>query len=128
MKVGSIMLKYRKLYDRLMQEKIQIVEKLDQLKTLRQPQADGRENSSFGKREEEANETFELEKSLVLENKLGENLSEVEHALEKHLNGTYGICDNCGKIIDKARLEAMPKASLCIECKSNPSKYAKTVK
>jgi len=122
------MVKYRKLYERLIQEKTQVVEKLEQLKALRQPQVGGRESSSFGKREEEANETFELEKSLVLENKLGENLAEIEHALKKYENGTYGICDNCGKSIDKARLEAMPKANLCINCKSNPSKYAKTTK
>ena len=122
------MVKYRKLYERLIQEKKQVIDKLEQLKALRQPQMDGRENSSFGKREEEANETVELEKSLVLEKKLGENLAEIERALKKHENGTYGICDNCGKTIDKARLEAMPKANLCINCKSNPSKYAKTTK
>ena len=122
------MVKYRKLYERLTQEKGLIVDKLEQLKALRQPQVDRREKSSFGKREEEANETFELEKSLVLESKLGENLAEIERALEKHKNGTYGICDNCGKMIDEARLEALPKANLCISCKSHPSKYAKSAK
>ena len=122
------MAKSRKLYERLKQEKELIVEKLDQLKALREPQVDRRENSSFGKREDEANETFELEKSLALEGKLGENLAEIEHALEKHKNGTYGICDNCGNMIDAARLEALPKANLCIGCKSNPLKYAKPAK
>ena len=122
------MVKYRKLYERLTQEKELVIDKLEQLKALREPQLDGREKSSFGKREEEANEAFELEKGLVLEGKLGENLAEIERALEKHRNGTYGICDNCGKMIDKARLEALPKANLCISCKSHPSKYAKPAK
>ncbi len=119
------MVKSRRLYERLKQEKELIIEKLDQLQAIRETHVDGRENSSYGKREDEANETFELEKRLALEGKLGENLTEVEHALEKHKNGTYGICDNCGKMIDEARLEALPKANLCIGCKSNPTKYAK---
>lgn len=122
------MVKYRKLYERLTQEKIQIIDKLEQLKALRQPQVDGRERNSFGKREEEANETSELEKNLILENKLGETLAEIEHALEKHKNGTYGICDNCEKVIDEARLKALPQATLCISCKSHPLKYAKPAK
>ena len=122
------MVKYRKLYERLIQEKALIADKLEQLKALRQPQVDGRERSSFGKREEEANETFELEKGLVLESKLGETLTEIERALEKHKKGTYGIGDNCGGMIDKARLEALPQANLCISCKSHPSKYAKSAK
>ena len=122
------MVKNRKLYERLKKEKELLTEKLDQLKALREPQMDGKENSSFGKREDEANETFELEKSLALEGKLNENLAEIEHALEKHKNGTYGICDNCGEMIGEARLEALPKATLCINCKSNPSKYAKPAK
>jgi len=122
------MVKYRKLHERLIQEKALILDKLEQLKALRQPQVDGREKSSFGKREEEANEAFELEKNLVLENKLGETLAEIERALEKHKNETYGVCDSCGTLIDKARLEALPQANLCISCKTHPSKNAKSAK
>jgi DnaK suppressor protein len=33
-------------------------------------------------------------------------------------NGTYGVCENCGKLIVKARLDALPYARLCIDCKS----------
>ena len=49
---------------------------------------------------------------------LREALEEVEHALTKLDEGTYGICENCGRPINAARLEAMPAARLCIDCAS----------
>lgn len=62
--------------------------------------------------------TVELEKSLALEQTLNALLVEVEHALQKMDEGTYGLCDECGKPIAPARLEALPWANLCIDCKS----------
>jgi DnaK suppressor protein len=38
-------------------------------------------------------------------------------ALEKIKDGTYGVCEECGKEIEAERLDAMPVTSLCIECK-----------
>jgi RNA polymerase-binding protein DksA len=50
---------------------------------------------------------------------LGDNaeqvLSEIDAALERIKNGTYGICDACGKEIDAERLEVYPWARLCID-------------
>ncbi len=43
-------------------------------------------------------------------------LHDVDRALQKIEDGTYGICDRCGKLISEARLEARPWAVLCIEC------------
>ncbi len=43
-------------------------------------------------------------------------LSQVEGALEKMRNGTYGICEGCGKKIQLARLNALPYSTYCIEC------------
>ena len=52
---------------------------------------------------------------------LGDNaeqvLSEIDGALQRIEGGTYGTCDNCGDEIPRARLEANPWASLCIDCK-----------
>ena len=51
---------------------------------------------------------------------LGENsqnvLGEIDAALARIEDGTYGTCTNCGKEIPVARLEAYPWASLCIDC------------
>jgi RNA polymerase-binding transcription factor DksA len=49
---------------------------------------------------------------------LREALTEVEHALAKIDNGTYGTCERCGQPIADARLEAKPAARLCIDCAS----------
>jgi RNA polymerase-binding transcription factor DksA len=49
---------------------------------------------------------------------LRETLAEIEAALEKFDNGSYGRCERCGGEIGAARLEAMPAARLCITCAS----------
>jgi DnaK suppressor protein len=76
-----------------------------------------REGSPFGKREEEATESMEFEKRLALENRLQLMLTEVEKALQKMDNGTYGLCDMCNNAIDPARMEALPQAILCMSCR-----------
>jgi len=116
---------FAELYERLKKEKAELLEKLGQLRTLGQPSAERKEGSPFGKREEGADEASELEKRLALEERLGESLNEVEHALQKYEAGTYGLCDSCGQSIEKARLEAIPQASLCLNCKASQAKDAK---
>ncbi|MBI2832373.1 MAG: TraR/DksA C4-type zinc finger protein, partial [Chloroflexi bacterium] len=100
----------------LLGEKKRLFEELEQLRASAHPE-ERREGSPFGKREEEATESFELEKRLSMEKRLAEQLAEVEHALQKFDEGTYGLCDICGQPIPPARLEALPQASLCLECK-----------
>ena len=46
---------------------------------------------------------------------LGDNLREVERALAKMDDGTYGTCEVCGKEIAEPRLEAMPATRYCID-------------
>jgi len=113
------------LYKRLKKEKAELLEKIEQLRALGQPSAERKEGSPFGKREEEADEAAELEKRLALEERLGESLNEVEHALQKYEAGTYGLCDSCGRAIEQARLEAIPQASLCMKCKAQQEKETK---
>jgi RNA polymerase-binding protein DksA len=57
----------------------------------------------------------------ALVNQLAETLDEVERALAKLDEGTYGSCENCGKPIGEARLEAMPATRFCIDCASGRS-------
>lgn len=49
-----------------------------------------------------------------LATELRESLDEVEAALQRLAEGTYGLCEVCAKPIGSARLEAMPAARLCI--------------
>ncbi len=62
--------------------------------------------------------TVDRERDLALSAQAMAAVEEIDHALAKMNNGTYGICENCGKLIPKARLEALPYARLCIDCKS----------
>jgi DnaK suppressor protein len=66
---------------------------------------------------ETGTEIYEQERNLSIEQSLQQQLAEVEHALQKFEDGTYGICDNCGKEIPLERLQAFPQATLCIDCK-----------
>jgi DnaK suppressor protein len=84
-----------------------------------------REGSPFGKREEEATESMELEKRLAVENRLKSLRAEVDQALQKLDNGTYGVCEMCHKPIDPARMEALPQAIYCMTCRQK-MKNAKT--
>ena len=49
---------------------------------------------------------------------LSDTLEDIEVALQKFDDGTYGRCEDCGGPIAEARLEAMPAARLCISCAS----------
>jgi RNA polymerase-binding protein DksA len=61
--------------------------------------------------------TFEREQEISLANNAREMLQQNLHALERLDNGTYGICESCGNPIGKLRLQAFPRATLCLTCK-----------
>ena len=122
---GEMTAKFKKQHEQLESEHKRLAEEMAQSKTTASTSEERREGSPFGKREEEATETLELEKRLNLENRLRQELARVEHALEKIEKGTYGLCDNCGQPIDPERLEALPQASLCMNCKAQLAKNAK---
>jgi DnaK suppressor protein len=50
-------------------------------------------------------------------------LQKVESAISRLKNGSYGVCAKCGSLISKNRIEAIPYAVLCIQCKSDSEKH-----
>ncbi len=60
-------------------------------------------------------ETFEREKDLSILEQVEAELADVEHALRRLDEGTYGTCEVCGKVIPEERLEALPATRLCLE-------------
>ena len=54
----------------------------------------------------------------ALAGNLRDSLIDVEAAIAKLDNGSFGTCENCGRPISPARLEAKPAARLCMECAS----------
>ena len=51
------------------------------------------------------------------------SLRQAEHALEQLEAGTYGICENCGNPIGKLRLQARPRATLCMTCQEKQDRH-----
>jgi DnaK suppressor protein len=63
-----------------------------------------------------ATETYDRELDYTLEENSGHLLAEIDAALKRIEDGTYGTCTNCGTRIPEERLEARPWATLCIRC------------
>ncbi|MDX1691222.1 MAG: TraR/DksA C4-type zinc finger protein [Acidimicrobiia bacterium] len=61
---------------------------------------------------------FEMEKELSLAANARDLLGQIEEALQRIEDGTYGDCARCGDPIPVARLDALPYTKLCVSCAS----------
>jgi DnaK suppressor protein len=61
--------------------------------------------------------TFERDHEMTMAKNARESLHIIEAALARIDDGSYGVCESCGKPIGKMRLQAFPRATLCMECK-----------
>jgi RNA polymerase-binding transcription factor DksA len=114
-----------KIRARLDADRKRLLAELDELSAAGRPSEERREGSPFGKREEEATESLELERRLALERGMKEQLADIEKALDKIAKGKYGRCEICGRPIEQVRLEALPQARLCLSCIANQAKNAR---
>lgn len=86
--------------------------------TLYQPASDNNV-SDLSSYAEVGTDNFERETALRVTSNESELLHEIECALERIKDGTYGICEGCGKEgkpIPKKRLEVFPAARYCVKC------------
>lgn len=60
-------------------------------------------------------ETFNRERDFSILESVEAELADVEHAMGKLDQGTYGVCEACGKQIPDARLEVMPATRFCVD-------------
>lgn len=67
--------------------------------------------------------TAERVHEIALANNARASLDQAEHALEQLDAGTYGICENCGNPIGKLRLQARPRATLCMPCQAKQDRH-----
>ena len=65
--------------------------------------------------------TAERTEVIGLIDSLKSMLEDVDRALDRIEDGSYGICSQCGKKISAARLEARPESTLCVDCKNKNS-------
>lgn len=67
---------------------------------------------------DQGTDTMDREMAFMFASKSGRLVYHIDEALRRIKEGTYGKCQSCGKQISQARLEAVPHARLCIECKA----------
>lgn len=81
---------------------------------------EGDENVSVEAHEgfaDSAQVTAERSQQITMVEQLRVRREDIQRALEKLDEGTYGKCESCGKEIPAERLEAVPAATLCVDCK-----------
>lgn len=83
------------------------------------------ENNNLTELGDQASAEIDLNFSLRLKGRERQLLKKIDTALEKIENGTYGICEACGKEIDIKRLQARPVTTMCIECKTEQEEEEK---
>ena len=103
---------------RLRSERLELTEQLTTIedKTFATTQSDL--SGDVGVDDESADAgtaTFEREKELSIEQNVRDLLQKIDRALKRIDAGTFGICERCGKPIEKARIKALPYVDLCIK-------------
>ncbi len=71
---------------------------------------------------EDRTDDFDKEFALTLVSSEHDSIFEIDNALRRIAEGTYGLCDGCGCTIEKPRLHALPFARMCIRCQSEQEK------
>ena len=79
----------------------------------------GQSNTLNPDRSELAQDYFLRDRNSALRERLEETLIQVEDALQRLEEGTYGNCTRCGGEIDHGRLHVLPQAELCIDCQKD---------
>jgi RNA polymerase-binding transcription factor len=69
-------------------------------------------------------DAMDREKAFLFASAEGRHLYAINQALLRMYRGGYGVCESCGKEIGKARLEAVPHATLCVACQEKQERAA----
>jgi DnaK suppressor protein len=73
---------------------------------------------------DQGTDSNEQEKAYMIGAATGATLEDIDEALRKIDHQAFGLCERCGKEISSERLEAVPYARLCVECKAGAEKSA----
>ena len=99
------------LRNRLETERDRLISQLQQLNV------GGRESLGYSTHmADDASAAFDQARDLALRNNLEQMLKQVQEALGRFSDGTYGSCEVCSQPIDPARLRALPHAPNCLGC------------
>jgi DnaK suppressor protein len=106
------------LRDRLVDERAELQLQLSTIEEASFAQTQSDLTGDVGLDDESADAgtaTFEREKDLSIEQNVRDLLAKIERALRRIEEGRFGVCDRCGKPIEKARVKALPYVDLCIK-------------
>jgi DnaK suppressor protein len=106
------------LRDRLVEERTELHVQLSTIEEDSFAQTQSDLSGDVGLDDESADAgtaTFEREKDLSIEQNVRDLLAKIERALQRIEDGRFGVCDRCGKPIEKARVKALPYVDLCIK-------------
>ncbi|HEY9166075.1 MAG TPA: TraR/DksA family transcriptional regulator [Candidatus Kryptonia bacterium] len=104
----------------ILEKRKQILEEIELMNETLNDNSGGdyfEENSPYSLHMEQGTDTMEKEKNYLLAARQRKFLEYLDDAIKRIDRRVYGFCQDCGKLIDKARLEAVPHAQLCISCK-----------
>lgn len=104
----------------ILEKKKEILEELETLRDTMMDVTTGEydvENSTYSLHMEQGTDAMEREKTFLFASREGKFLNYLEDALKRIEKEEYGRCLDCGKLIEKERLEAVPHAQLCVQCK-----------
>lgn len=110
----------------ILEKREEIIEQLESLRERMLDENSGgfvNENSPYSLHmAEQGTDAFEKEKNYLWAQRETKFLSYLDAALKRIENGTYGYCIDCGNVIEKGRLEAVPHTQHCVSCKVKFSK------
>ena len=109
----------KEIKDQLLKRKKLLMKEVESLKDAEDTNKDRIKFPDFGdKVDENAQEIGEYSTNLATDQVLESTLRDINNALDRIENGTYGTCKYCQEEIGEKRLLARPVASACIKCKS----------
>jgi DnaK suppressor protein len=109
----------------IIEKKKEILEELETLRDTMMDSTTGEyasENSMYSTHMEQGTDSMEREKTFLFASREGKFLNYLEDALVRIDKGEYGRCTICSKLIEKERLEAVPHAQQCLQCKLRSGK------
>jgi DnaK suppressor protein len=105
----------------ILEKKHEVLEELDTLKESMMDVTTGEyvsESSTYSLHMEQGTDAMEREKTFLFASRGSKFLNQLDDALARIGNGTYGLCKVCNLLLPKERLEAVPTAQTCAEYKN----------
>ncbi len=102
-------------------QQLLLAKKNELMANVSEEEKEGRESVSIEAKDfaDMATESYGQELNFSISDAGRKNLRDIEDALIRIKEGTYGVCESCGKPIVESRLEAIPHARMCISCQEN---------